>query len=123
MRILICGSRDWTDAEPIYSILYSFYDHPQNKLVVIEGCARGADKIAHYWNQSDNDFVEHLHFPANWSEHGKAAGPIRNRQMLSEGKPELVVAFHDNLATSKGTKDMVTIAKKAGVPVWVMKHG
>jgi len=42
--------------------------------------------------------------------------------MLDEGKPTYVLAFHDNLAESKGTKDMVTRAKKAGIPVEVWSH-
>ena len=37
--------------------------------------------------------------------------------MLDEGKPDTVVYFHDNIERSKGTKDMVSRAKKAGLPV------
>jgi hypothetical protein len=42
--------------------------------------------------------------PADWANHGKAAGPIRNRKML-DLKPDLVLAFHADLTNSKGTKD------------------
>jgi len=52
-------------------------------------------------------------FLANWRTHGKAAGPIRNQQMLDEGRPHLVVAFPGGT----GTADMVRRAKAAGVPV------
>lgn len=45
--------------------------------------------------------MELLRFPAKWNEHGKAAGPIRNQQMLTEGKPDVVFAFHDDIASSK----------------------
>jgi hypothetical protein len=41
-------------------------------------------------------------FPADWERHGRAAGPIRNRQMLEEGKPDLVVAFLDGRARRTG---------------------
>ena len=51
--------------------------------------------------------------------HGKAAGPIRNREMLRDGGPEMVAAFHTDLSQSKGTLDMVRIARSAGVPVKV----
>ena len=37
--------------------------------------------------------IEIARFPADWNMHGRAAGPIRNQQMLDEGKPELVVSF------------------------------
>jgi hypothetical protein len=63
-----------------------------------------------------------LHYFANWKLFGLSAGPIRNQQMLDEGKPDFVIAFHDNLYASRGTQDMVTRAMKAGVPVRKVKH-
>lgn len=58
-------------------------------------------------------------YPADWKRYGRAAGPIRNRQMLEEGKPDLIIAFHSNLAESRGTANMVKIARKAGIEVRV----
>lgn len=100
---------------------------------IIEGVARGADGCAHWWAESSPlhshnethgydtpiEFV-HLPYPANWNLHHKAAGPIRNQQMLDEGKPNLVVAFHNDINNSKGTQHMVKIAKKAGIPTFVV---
>jgi hypothetical protein len=60
-------------------------------------------------------------YPAKWHTYGKAAGPIRNREMLKEN-PELVIAFHDDIKNSKGTKDMVTIAQKAGITVVIISN-
>ncbi|HEY3843130.1 MAG TPA: hypothetical protein VGL48_07740 [Acidimicrobiales bacterium] len=40
--------------------------------------------------------------------------------MLTEGRPTLVVAFHDDLAHGEGTADMVAIAKAAGIPVYLV---
>jgi len=62
-------------------------------------------------------------FPAHWDEYGRAAGPIRNRQMLDKGWADAVVAFHLNLDESKGTADMVREARKRGLPVWVCTDG
>ena len=118
MRILVCGDRDWTDKSIIYSILAGYADY--DDLVIIEGEARGADSIAGEWARDGG--VDLMPFPAKWDEFGKAAGPIRNQQMLDEGKPELVVAFHNNLEESKGTKDMVERAVKAGVPVYHVRR-
>lgn len=67
-----------------------------------------------------HDDVSHERYPADWEKHGKAAGPIRNQQMLTEGKPDIVVAFSDNLSNSKGTADMCRRAHKAGLPVYVI---
>ena len=59
-------------------------------------------------------------YPANWNLHGRAAGPIRNKQMLDEGKPDIVYAFHPNISESKGTKDMVRQAKNRGIETIVI---
>ena len=52
-------------------------------------------------------------YPADWDTHGRGAGPIRNKQMLEEGKPDLVIAFPGG----KGTANMIGQAKEAGIPV------
>jgi len=116
-RVLVCGSRNWTDKKAILEFLWKL----SRDTLIIEGEGRGADRIA-------RDLAillgfNILPFPADWKRYGKAAGPIRNQQMLDEGKPDLVVAFHNNLSKSKGTKDMVNRAKKAGIPVQVIRSG
>ena len=79
--------------------------------VLIEGEAKGADSLARNWAIANK--IKLLMFPAQWNKYGKAAGPIRNKQMLVEGKPELVVAF---LAPhSIGTRNMIAQARAANV--------
>ena len=51
-------------------------------------------------------------FPAQWSKYGRAAGPLRNTQMLSEGNPDIVLAFHDNIKRSRGTRNMIVQSLK-----------
>ena len=83
----------------------------------MHGGARGADSIA---GEEAKEFgLTVLAFSADWRRYGRAAGPIRNLQMLEEGKPDLVIAFHADLDHSKGTKDMVEQARKAGIKVEV----
>jgi len=113
IRVLICGSRYWTDREAIRNVMKTF---PKDT-VIIEGEARGADTIAREEAEALGLVV--LPFPANWKEQGRAAGPIRNAQMLSEGKPNVVLAFHENIDESKGTKDMLKRAQKAGLPTFL----
>jgi hypothetical protein len=122
MRVLICGSRTWESKVAVEAILDGLLVRCVTRdqhLVVIEGCAKGADSFAHNY---DRDNVVHEHYPADWNRHGKAAGPIRNAQMLKEGDPELVVAFSEQPITP-GTRHMIKIAKEAGVAVWVIGHG
>lgn len=95
----------------------------QFDVMIIEGCARGADAMAEDWWRrhvwSPKQIIQIDHHPADWGQYGKAAGPIRNREMLN-CEPDLIVAFHSNIENSKGTKDMVTIGKNAGVPVVII---
>lgn len=67
--------------------------------------------------------ISFVPFPAHWDIHGRAAGPIRNQQMLDEGLPDMVIAFHDDIASSKGTKDMISRAEKNSVPYQVVRYG
>lgn len=57
-------------------------------------------------------------YPADWERYGRAAGPIRNKQMLDLGKPDYGIAFYDRPRDkSRGTANMVSQLKKAGIPV------
>lgn len=110
MRILICGGRDYTDTEKMYAFLDKIKEGMQID-AIIEGDARGADRIAGFWARKNK--IDNLKFPADWETHGRAAGILRNKQMLDEGRPDLVIAFPGG----KGTENMKYIAREAGVEV------
>ena len=116
MRLLICGNRYWSDKEAIKNVLVTL-----SPTVLIEGEAPGADTLSRICAEEMN--IPVLKFSADWKKFGRAAGPIRNKQMLDKGKPNLVVAFHDNIAESKGTKNMLAQAKKAGVCTMLYNKG
>jgi len=116
MKVIVCGDRNWTDKELIISFIRSL---PENTLI-IQGECQGADYIVKQAAKKLGYPVTE-NFAANWEIHGLAAGPIRNRQMLKEC-PDVVVAFHDNIANSKGTKDMLKAAKEANVPTQIFSH-
>lgn len=113
MRVLVCGSRDYTNRLLITERLCALQDNGYD--VLIEGEARGADLIAKRAGEALG--MQILPFPANWDKYGKRAGYIRNQQMLDEGCPDLVVAFYAGPVKSKGTRMMVNLANDAGVPV------
>jgi hypothetical protein len=122
MRILVCGSRTFSDRTSINTVLDGLRpDGPYPlQLTIIEGGARGADEYAKDWAVAHD--VEHMQFPADWKTHSRKAGHIRNQQMLDEGKPELVIAFVNKpLERSVGTYSMVRLARQARVPVWVVE--
>lgn len=125
MRVLICGSRDWTRRAVIETYLNGFKVEFGSDLVIIEGDAKGADKIAGDWARKNLLEKNHLCFPADWKKHGKGAGPIRNKQMLVEGKPDIVIAFKDHFdlfLQRGGTENMVEQANNAGIPCYIMQE-
>jgi len=117
VRVLVCGDRKWSDANLINARLDVL---PRADLVIIEGEANGADTFARLWAKARH--VPYLPFPADWDQYHRAAGPIRNRTMLRDGRPDRVYAFHDHIESSRGTADMVAAATKAGVPVTIFSH-
>ena len=113
MRVLICGDREWVDSTPIQHVFDRL-----DVTVCIHGGARGADSLAGREAALRGIPVEV--YPADWRRYGKGAGPVRNQQMLDEGKPEYVVAFHSDMRRSRGTADMIRRAEAAGIPVQVI---
>lgn len=111
-RVLVCGGRDYHDVRTLTRVLDSLDPPPT---LIIQGGAFGADACASEWAYKRN--VLERQFPADWKTHGRAAGPIRNQQMLDDGKPDLVVAFPGGT----GTADMVRRAKAAGLKVIEVK--
>lgn len=109
--ILVCGSRNFRNKEVIFDALNSL-DRKYGLTTLIHGGASGADTLAGMWAKEWGVTV-HVH-PADWAKHGNAAGPIRNRDMLERGKPDLVVAFPGG----KGTADMVRQARASGIEVF-----
>lgn len=111
MRVLICGGRNFNDIDAVYTELDRI--HCLTPITcIIEGGSNGADYLASRWSAA-RDIRGHARFRADWGLYGKRAGPIRNERMLTEGKPNIVVAFPGG----RGTADMVSRAKKAGVEV------
>jgi hypothetical protein len=130
MRVLVCGSRDWTDEQAIFTVLNGYLSHDM-PMTVIEGGARGADSIAERWALIHQDtqsmssppekLVELCVYPAQWEKYGRTAGPRRNMHMLADGKPDVVWAFVNKpLHESRGTADMVRRTRKAGIPTYVV---
>ena len=113
MRVLVCGGRTYNGDRPwnhVTSVLSEI--HRKTPIsAIIQGGAGGADFLAKCWAGMYR--VKCITVPALWKEHGKAAGPIRNKRMLVDFKPDLVVAFPGG----RGTADMVRQAQEAGVKV------
>jgi hypothetical protein len=97
MIVVVTGGRDFRDAKKIFETLDKL--HATNPItLIVEGGADGADAIAHDWGLLRKIPVKT--YRADWHAHGKGAGPIRNRKMLTEEKVDLVVAFPGGRGTA-----------------------
>ena len=105
----MCGGRGYNDHARVFEVLDSI-----GPSVVIHGGAPGADAIAGKWAKSRGAECEV--FPADWLRYGRSAGPIRNRKMIMDGKPDLVVA----LPGGRGTQNMLAVARKVGCRILVI---
>lgn len=114
MRTIIAGSRSIRSVEEVIAAIDSC---PWEISTVLSGCAKGPDQLALVW-AGENDIPVEF-YPANWDLHGNSAGAIRNREMVA--KAEALIAIWDG--TSHGTKDVIGVARKAGLAVHIVEHG
>ena len=94
------------DASSLEAFLDAFHVGPRGPIeLLIHGGARGADTMAGEWAQKR--CITCIAFVADSAEEGRAAGPIRNKRMLDEGAPDLVIAF----LGGRGTANMIGQAR------------
>jgi hypothetical protein len=126
MKILVCGGRDFSDADLLCKFLNQL--HAKTGFTSLaHGAAKGADSLAKSWARAKG--IREFGYPAPWDDvtlqgsvirhhpdgrpYNAAAGRLRNQWMLDVERPDMVVAFPGG----KGTAHMVKIAREAGVPV------
>ena len=116
LTIIVCGSRDMMyHKDPFYrEQIFSALDM-YHKICPIqflaEGGQTGIDTAAREWAQKNG--VPGKSFFADWTQYGRSAGPIRNKKMLTEIQPNLVVAFPGGI----GTASMKALARSIKCPV------
>lgn len=116
-RVIVAGCREIPEDVAEQFILKTMSDLHLNNLLtpssILHGGCRGVDTAA------DNVFrgiIPVKEFKANWDTHGRAAGPIRNKQMVMEA--DALVAFWDG--KSRGTGGIIELARNAGLQVHVI---
>lgn len=85
------------------------------KIVIVHGDADGADRMCGKVGKKIGFTVKP--YPAEWTRYGKAAGPMRNAEMLRVHDIKLCLAFHGDIKKSKGTYDMICKANDKKIPV------
>jgi hypothetical protein len=118
LKVLVTGGRDFSDFVRFLGILDRVHRERGPITAIIHGdCPTGADAMVAKWmlgiqgTHWDTPIVIRK-YPADWDLHGKAAGPLRNQQMVDQ-KPDLCVAFPGG----RGTADCVRRAQAAGIEI------
>jgi len=87
-----------------FQVIASVDKYKDRRIILVHGgCRTGVDMYV-------NDLAEEVGWfpvsvPAQWSIHGKKAGPIRNQQMIDVHKPHIFLGFP--VKDSKGTRDCI----------------
>ena len=114
MRVIVAGSRSITDPHYVRkAIRLSGFEVS----LVVCGEANGVDKLGADWARQCS--VSVASYPADWKTHGYAAGFKRNRQMADNA--DALIAIWDG--RSRGTEDMIQVAKAKGLRVFVYVPG
>lgn len=110
MKVLIAGSRGIVDQVTVdTAIQESGFTISE----VVSGGARGVDSLGEAWAKAQGIPVKR--FLPDWKTYGKAAGPIRNSDMVAYA--EAVIAIWDGV--SPGTGDTIRKAQTSGKPVYI----
>lgn len=110
MKVIVAGSRECTDVESVKNAIAEF--GPSTITELVHGGCRGVDTIAHdLWEGVGPIKV----FRADWAKHGRAAGPVRNREMAEYA--DALIAVWDG--KSRGTKNMIDEMKSRGKRTFV----
>lgn len=117
-KIIIAGGRDFMDYNLLKEKTNKILQEKKvtHKIVIISGCARGADTLGlRYASENAFDVEE---YPADWDKYGKKAGYVRNVEMAENA--DALIAFWDG--KSKGTKHMIDIATERNLPIRVIRY-
>lgn len=115
-KVIIAGGRDFD----LYPLLLESADallaDTKAEVIVVSGTAKGADTLGEQYAQERGLTVKR--FPAQWAEYGRSAGYKRNQEMAFYA--DALIACWDG--ESKGTKHMINIARKADIPVRIIRY-
>lgn len=109
IKILVGGSRTFTNYALLSAKLDKYIQVEYPEAIILSGAAKGADALAEKWAFSHWHTV--MRFHPDWDNHGKAAGLIRNVEMVKQAS--LAIFFWDG--KSPGTKHCIEKAKARGV--------
>ncbi len=111
MRLAIIGTRDYPGSPE--TVATAIAQHCLAPTAILCGEARGPDTWGRMWAEARG--IPVVSYPADWEHHGRSAGMIRNREMITAA--DAVLALWDG--KSKGTGHAIALARRRGIPVYL----
>lgn len=134
MKVIMAGSRNWRDTDPVVRLLEFLYARSigagagaaPERLELIHGAGRGVDQIVHTWalrSIGKGMAVTVSRYPAQWQQFGNRAGPLRNQKMVGENSDADLCVGLKTGPISRGTDNCLKFAREAHIPTWEIVAG
>lgn len=117
-RWIVAGSRDFYDYDVLNRVLEQYLrEENVDDIEIVSGTAKGADTLGERFAKEHG--IKCSRFPADWNKYGRSAGPIRNTEMAAYASKQngSLFAFWDG--ESRGTKNMIDLARKYNLDVHI----
>lgn len=115
MKCIIAGGRKFKDAILLKKEVDDFRD-THDITEIVSGHALGADSLGEAYANFYG--IKLTIFKADWDTYGRAAGPIRNKQMIDYA--DAIIVFWDG--KSRGTKNDIDLAKEKGIILKIVRY-
>lgn len=106
MKVIIAGSRN---LENYLLVAQAMQRCGYDVTEVVSGCATGVDNLGERWARTNNIPIKEM--PANWNRDGKAAGPIRNREMAKYADAAVIIWDGKSAGTRNMVDEMIRVKK------------
>lgn len=115
MRLIIAGSRTYNNYTFFVEKMEFFMKDVKEEVVLLCGEAKGVDTMGRMYALEAG--WEILSFKPQWDLLGKAAGPLRNKEMAEQATH--CICFWDGV--SRGTASMIEFAKQYNLKLRVVR--
>lgn len=114
-KLLLAGGREFYDYD-MFRYKVDFLTQNKTNIEIISGGAMGADTLAEKYAKEKGYPLTVI--KADWNTHAKAAGAIRNAELVKLANA--AIYFWDG--TSRGTLDCMKKAKAKDIPMKVVRY-